>query len=370
MERQYVLDFSSARNELLVAIARLRSMRVIVGDEHLSRGRISGVVELLQRLVLLSRSPSDAGELTVEAQVMAIAARIEGRRTVSEKTVRNWRRDAVGLGLLSVEYVSQQYGGRSWNRYSIDAEAIRGLRIGGKLHVEFRCLRMGDDAESVGRSLRKSDAAQPPDEGHLRIDDPREDGPSSQDAGGGNGRKRPVMVTAPRAEMVTAPNNVMKEDGMIFSGSGSGSREPPAGVIEVPPEWIDEIPAIAEAATRMVQPASNVSNEMILAPWRVLRLRHLRDDTSLRRWFASQLALPRPILRGTEAELFFVLSAARHAVGAKREIRNRAAYFVTLVSRRKFGVVRHHLTNVFRQAERREDFRLIRTSPSSHGKES
>jgi hypothetical protein len=144
---QYLIDFSSRTNDRCAKLAALRELQL-----GISPGRLNGVVELLQRLTVLSRYlPEDLNEsYTVEAQVSAIASRIHARHSVSEKTVRNWTLTAVELGCLAVDYRSQKFGGRSWNVYQIQfAQVLRILA--------------------------------------------------------GNGRKRPETVTDPRAETVTDP---------------------------------------------------------------------------------------------------------------------------------------------------------------------
>ena len=144
---QYILPFEAARNELLMQIKMLRRV-----DLGLSRGRAEGVIQILERLVLLGSdlTEDESNQVHVKAQGMAIAARIEGRKTVGERTVRNWRRDAEELQLLETDMHSQQYGGTGWNVYRIRVDSVR-----------------------------------------LWV--------------GGSGRKRAEMIAAPRAETVAAP---------------------------------------------------------------------------------------------------------------------------------------------------------------------
>jgi hypothetical protein len=126
---QYLIDFTSRTNDRCAKVAGLRELQL-----GISPGRLNGVVELLQRLTVLSRYlPEDLNEsYTVEAQVSAIASRIHARHSVSEKTVRNWTADAIQLGCLAVDYRSQKFGGRSWNMYSINfAKVLELLRVAG-----------------------------------------------------------------------------------------------------------------------------------------------------------------------------------------------------------------------------------------------
>ncbi len=170
MHDQFLLDFTSRANERCAKLLGLRSARLPV---DMTRGRVEGVIELLQRLALLCRDLPEALTVpfAVDCQVMAIAARIERRKTVSEKTIRNWTADAKLLGLLDVDYASQQYGGSRWNTYTVHFGRV----------VELL---------SVTHSASPKPQAQ-------QTTNP-----------GGNGRKRPVTVSALGAVTTSAPNNV------------------------------------------------------------------------------------------------------------------------------------------------------------------
>ncbi len=137
---QYLIDFSSRTNDRCAKLSALRELQL-----GISPGRLNGVIELLQRLTVLSRYlPEDLNEsYTVEAQVSAIASRIHARHSVSEKTVRNWTFTAVKLGqsdpdanpevfdgCLAVDYRSQKFGGRSWNVYQINFASVLALLAG------------------------------------------------------------------------------------------------------------------------------------------------------------------------------------------------------------------------------------------------
>ena len=137
---QQTLAFTAALNHALRLVDRIAGQPreaefherdeagVIVRSwrEWLSAGRVRGVIEILQRLLLFGREIG-ADAAVVAAQVSAIAARIQNRKSVGERTVRNWTRDAVALGLLHVDYRSAQYGGTSWNVYTILFGKIRDL---------------------------------------------------------------------------------------------------------------------------------------------------------------------------------------------------------------------------------------------------
>ncbi len=77
---QYLFDFSSRANDRCSKVMGLRSVEI-----DMSVGRVEGVIELVQRLVLFSRYlPEDLKEdVHVRAQVSCLAARIERRRSVA-----------------------------------------------------------------------------------------------------------------------------------------------------------------------------------------------------------------------------------------------------------------------------------------------
>jgi len=127
---QQSLDFSSALNERLALVRGLRNV-----PHDLSRGRVDGVVELLERLLVLSRSVGDGQRVEVVAQVTGLAAKISSRRTVQERTVQRWTADAKELAYLTVEYTSHRRGGREWNRYVIHLGAIRAVVVPGSVGV-------------------------------------------------------------------------------------------------------------------------------------------------------------------------------------------------------------------------------------------
>ena len=131
--QQYQIDFSSRTNDRCAMINRLRDTPLMIGGVILSHGRVNGVVELLQRLTVLAKYlPEELDEsYGMEAQVVAIAARIDRRRSVSERTVRNWTRDAVDLGLIRRDVISQQYGGHQWNRYVVFFDQVLSLASAG-----------------------------------------------------------------------------------------------------------------------------------------------------------------------------------------------------------------------------------------------
>jgi hypothetical protein len=160
---QYIFPFGAAQQELLAQINMLRD-----AETELSPARQDRVIELLERLVLLGNDLSErGGRVQIRAQVIALAARIKTRSSYSDRSVRDWCKWAVELGVLSVTVRSHVYGRREWNLYTIDVERIRqlvsGETISGNLTDE-KCFGMA-----------------------------------------GSGRKWPEVTAAPRAEVTAAP---------------------------------------------------------------------------------------------------------------------------------------------------------------------
>lgn len=113
---QQTLIFNERFNAMMAKIARLRHIPL-----DMSLGRIEGVVQIMQRLLLLVYHEVDLDLPVFEkiAHMNKIATGIEGRTTVKERTVQNWRRDAVNLNLMKVEIRAHEYGGRAWNHFTV-----------------------------------------------------------------------------------------------------------------------------------------------------------------------------------------------------------------------------------------------------------
>ncbi len=157
--QQYVFDFTSRTNERCARLLQLRS--VLTG---MTAGRIGGVIELLQRLtVLASYLPESLAEdYSVDACVAGISARIKTRAPVAERTVRRWTESAKELGLLSVRYMSQEYGGHKWNCYNgpfLDRAGHGRFRADTGGHGRTKCPAFGADKMSGlkgGQNVRPS----------------------------------------------------------------------------------------------------------------------------------------------------------------------------------------------------------------------
>jgi hypothetical protein len=193
---QEIFPFEMEKNDLLALIRLLRQC-----DLGLSPGRSEGVIQLLERLTLLGNDLRElSGVVRVKAQVIAIAAKVD-RHTVSDKTVRNWARDAKELGILSVDVRSHKYGRKEWNLYEIDIRAIRSL-INSSRSADTQPAHTGHACDT--RSESHVADTQPTAVDTRRAIDTR----SGVRFEGGNGRKWPETVTAPRPEMITAPRAV------------------------------------------------------------------------------------------------------------------------------------------------------------------
>lgn len=186
---QEIFPFELEKNDLLALFRMLRRC-----DLGLSPGRSEGVIQLLERLTLLGNDLREfSGRVRIKAQVIAIAAKVD-RNTVSDKTVRNWSRDAKELGILTVDVQSHKYGRKEWNIYEINVLAIRSLIN------SSRAAHTGHVCDTRSESQNVADT-QPTSVDTLTATDTR----SGVESEGGSGRKWPEMVTAPRPEIITAP---------------------------------------------------------------------------------------------------------------------------------------------------------------------
>ncbi len=114
-----------------------------------------------------------AGSVVVKAQIIAIAARVESRRSVADRTVRNWRKDCEALGIVKTEVRSQKWGRNEWNLFTVNVDRIREIVAG-------RGVVAWEGEAGSGRKWPETVAA-----------------------------PRPETVAAPRPEMVAAPGPEM-----------------------------------------------------------------------------------------------------------------------------------------------------------------
>ena len=117
---QLNLDFTSKRNELIALVSGLRRLPL-----PFTPARVEGIVTLLRRLILLAREIDDRG-VVVEQPKSKIAAGFTGERGFSEKTIQNWKRDAIAIGVLQVQ-VRAERGWYWWNRWIVDLDGVRRL---------------------------------------------------------------------------------------------------------------------------------------------------------------------------------------------------------------------------------------------------
>ena len=163
-DTNYILPFEAAKGELLSQICLLRSV-----ETELRPARQDRVIELLERLVLLGNDLREInGKVYVRAMVIAIAARIERRFSVSDRSVRHWTQWAEQIGVIETDVRSQKYGRREWNQYVINVDRIRQLCRPENRHAEA----------GSGRKWPETVSA-----------------------------LRPEVISAPRPEVVAAPLN-------------------------------------------------------------------------------------------------------------------------------------------------------------------
>ncbi len=117
MTHQTEFNFDRDFDGLLVAIRELELSAI-----PLPPGRLGGVIELLTRILILSRR---SGQPSIRASVPVIAGGITGRRRVSDRTVNNWTRDAKAMGLMEVIVASREFGGTAWNTWIVHWQRVR-----------------------------------------------------------------------------------------------------------------------------------------------------------------------------------------------------------------------------------------------------
>lgn len=113
--------------------------------------------------------------------------------------------------------------------------------------------------------------------------------------------------------------------------------EPGFPRLEIPLEESAEIPQLLEASRRFVAAMPDAAN-LVYGPFRVLTAEQLLQPDTIVRWFRRQLALRKPLTKGSEAELLVVLAAATWASKlAPDEVkRSRVAAFSSVITREGF----------------------------------
>lgn len=305
---QQVLPFSAQLNERL---AEIRSLESWLSAQGWHPDRAQGVIELLERIVLCSTD----GE-TSRARVSALAARIQSRRAVSERTVRRWARDAEELGLLVTERLSQQWGGHRPNFWRISRVKLIELIT----PPNFGMTRGGHGADTMSA--------------------PRAD-----------------TVTAPRADAMSAPVVVRKKVDQTSSVQRWGGNRPekegdlgssdrttrdsrdPPDQDRLRNELVTDHWLLRDAHQRRVAkmpPGELVGNVFAVFDGK-------RDDClsngSLVIWFRRALGVRDPLVCDTEADLLLVLAAGLWAAGiAPTDVKKtRRHAFGATVSRRIWG---------------------------------
>ena len=148
---QYVFDWSSRRDERIAMLSQLRLVPLAIVH---TQGRLNGVIELLERLVIFARYLPDALDqsFTVDAQVIFLAVRIDRRKYVSERTIRRWTDWAKQMGVLDVRYNSKELGGHRWNTYVVNFARVMELIKNPGGHGRTRADTGGHDVRPQGRT--------------------------------------------------------------------------------------------------------------------------------------------------------------------------------------------------------------------------
>lgn len=297
---------------------RLKLVRMLEGaNVGLSLGRKRGVVELLVRLLLLARDP-DAADVVVEAQVSKVAAGFRDRPSVGERTVRNWRRDAQWLGLVSLDWP----GGSRWNTWVVHfARVAELLELG----------RSGDRPAGAGPEVVFDPAAS----GNKRQPLPLQ--AATIAASTGRSRNRVLPLPEPGA----GPGFFVAGNRDDEASEGRGHRQRRRRSTIDTGELFDSVQALKEARGRRLAPLPLGASIAPGQAFACLKPEHLNKASSLLEWFRRQLSLPQPVLGPSEADFLLVLAAACWANRLpEKSIRaNRVAAFVHVLTRGQWGRV-------------------------------
>jgi hypothetical protein len=126
--------------------------------------------------------------------------------------------------------------------------------------------------------------------------------------------------------------------------NGRTKKNYPVPASEAGCDYIFEsVPELVAAVQRTIRPEP--SGKLVYGVWKCLREKDLKDGERIIRWFQMQLSIVQPVCPGTEAHLVLVLAAALEAITRPTEqvTKNRCALFITLVSRRLWREVLHHI---------------------------
>ncbi len=310
--QQYVMDFTSRQNELIAMTSALNRVSLLVEGKRLSMGRVAGVIDLLKRLICLHPhgTPIDGDRMLVVAQVPYLAQRMTSFRCVAERTVRDWSRDARWLGLVEVDYRSQQLGGRHWNEWSVRLDVLRELAGSGRQ----RAAMVADLGSAMVADLGSA------------------------------------MVADPHIRELNSGDEMKHRLGPVCAGPARSS-------FDSLPDWRELLPIRDEILDPISdEQLASLSDEQRawLAGKRAfepLTERWLTHDGDLEFWLRWQLRSADPVVGATQAHLALVLATARHALAfpKSRLKRNRVALFVGIIAKRNWEPVRSRLEGVLQE---------------------
>lgn len=343
---QQVLDFQSRTNELIALASGLaRQPRVgqfryvdeqgkeCVREEVLSPGRIAGVVELITRIILLGDFCDD-GSIAKTMQVTFIGTAIKSRPIRGEKTIRNWCRDAIAIGVLNVVYRSQIYGGTNWNRYELSVDRIR------ELVTDSDFFLGRNRAVTAGNAFRPraGNAFRPIKSVNQITENEKQPDPD------------PDPVPVAESDPICAQSEKTPTQ---RKAAVSVEQQVPLDEFD---EWCDRVPILREARLRSVEPLeAGRLTYGVFAPLSEQSLGVRSSDgrvrlnvTAITEWFRRQLSVEQPVVGNTQAHLLLVLAAARYALSLRADElkRNRVAAFVNIVSRQRWRRVLSHVPSV------------------------
>jgi len=355
--QQQNLDFSSALNERL---AEIRSMERAPALVALGPGRMAGVIELLERIVICSTDRE-----TSEARVSSLAARVQSRRAYGERTIRNWARDAESLGLIVVDRRSHRFGGHRPNVWRLQRDRVLEL-VASAREVQSGGTTAGNSAGSGAATGRQP---LPPQGGNACS--PRAAKIAALTLGSSGRKHVEEENSGPVREGGNGPGVVLRRTAQgERSDRGEPAYQPTAGTAcpEVRQELLEDHPLLREACRRSVEalpPDDLVGNAF--AP---LAESELKDPVKVTGWFRRQLAVRRPLTPPTEADLLLVLAAASWAskMPADQVRKSRKGAFVDTVLRGRWRRVASHVGRAHEFLEAfREEFPECLTCPTGRG---
>ncbi len=300
------------------------------------------VTNLHVRELLMYVFATDRDGRGVQMTYDELALKLECTRKVARSVVD---RAASEFGMLAVKEQRYASGGQTANRYSIEWPVVRAINAG-----MIRRSVAAKSTRPIARPPAPSGQAPvltgqaPVPRGQPYKETPELNSRTSSGTGTGAAAVTGQPVEVGKRTTSTAsglagggcPIDQRIGDRATETESGPlaaaliGQGDP---LMDALPMEVTEAPIVADALMRRVDPLPPRS--LMYGPWSKLQERHFDSTACMVEWFRRQLAIPNPVVGGTEAHLLMVIAAALYATRLPvREIRkSRVGLFVTLVSR-------------------------------------